>query len=99
MWQFIKYTRVSKRGEPAIALARSSLFGVVLEAVIGVAFSEPTWPAVLRIGETFNTGFDGIARGVSITLLLALPALSEKRQGAVAEDTAGHGRGERDQSG
>lgn len=52
-----------------------SLIGVVLEAVIGVAFSEPTWPAVLRITETFNTGFDGIARGVVIALLLALPCV------------------------
>lgn len=50
-----------------------SLIGVVLEAVIGVAFSEPTWPAVLRITETFNTGLDGVARGVVMALLLALP--------------------------
>jgi hypothetical protein len=57
-----------------------SIIGVILEAVIGVAFSEPTWPAVLRIGETFNTGFDGISRGVCIALLLALPALTDKKQ-------------------
>ena len=50
-----------------------SLIGVILEAVIGVAFSEPTWPAVLRITETFNTGLDGVARGVVMALLLALP--------------------------
>lgn len=57
-----------------------SLIGVVLEAVIGVAFSEPTWPAVLRIGETFNTGLDGVARGVIMALLLALPAVTGKQQ-------------------
>lgn len=50
-----------------------SLIGVILEAVIGVAFSEPTWPAVLRITEPFNTGLDGVARGVVMALLLALP--------------------------
>jgi hypothetical protein len=57
-----------------------SMIGVVLEAVIGVAFSEPTWPVVLRIGETFNTGLDGIARGVIMALLLTLPDLPGVRQ-------------------
>lgn len=54
-----------------------SLIGVVLEAVIGVAFSEPTWPTTLRIAETFNTGLDGIARGVIITLFLALSSTQQ----------------------
>lgn len=53
-----------------------SLIGVILEAVIGVAFSEPTWPAALRITETFNTGLDGVARGVVMALLLALPGIT-----------------------
>lgn len=57
-----------------------AVFGVVLEAVIGVAFSETTWPAVLRITETINTGLDGVARGVIMALFLALPAVGDKQQ-------------------
>lgn len=64
-----------------------SLIGVILEAVIGVAFSEPTWPAILRISETFNTGFDGISRGIFITLFLALPTFAGKQQGVAEGST------------